>query len=106
MDPDHKRARLHKVAACMVWYHIFGSGEGSTDFKRANGHFVPYCIVLLLDLRDNRSVRVKSSFEIFFFFFGSVPLHFQIYKYGLLLSVGHVRAKEALDAIVAVITEE
>ena len=31
--------------------------------RSANGHFVPYRIVLLLDLQENRSFRVKSSFE-------------------------------------------
>ena len=84
--------RMSEVArGCCMYGTIFSDPERDhTDYKRANGRFISYCTVLLLDLRGHRSFRVKSSFEKTRgkVFFGSVPLNFQIYKYGLLCISG------------------
>ena len=47
-EADHLTS---KVAQGWVSYNIFGSGEESTDYEQANGHFVLYCIILLLELQ-------------------------------------------------------
>ncbi len=56
-----EQARLRKV--CTIFFIMLCLPALEEGYKQANGHFVQYRIIILLDLQDNRSVRVKSSFK-------------------------------------------
>ena len=84
-SPADASCPTSKAAQGCLLYHIFGSGEGSTDYEQANSHFVLYCIVPIWTCKITGVLGYKVLLrKQELRFFGSVPQHFQIYKYGLL----------------------